>query len=287
MTYGTILAPISDAEVGRSTLDVATTVGRAFGAHVDVLHVRADPRQIIPYVGEGLSGALVDEVVAAAAADGGRREGEAKRLFDAIVEAKMTPVAHTPMRGFSLAWRLDEGREDERAAIWARTADLAVTPRPRASAEAARTARCVALAVEGGLPVLLAPPEAPKTIGKRVLIGWNGGAECARAIGSAMPFLETADAIKIISMPGWLDGLASLERVRERLAWRGIVAETEEHPGDAPVEIGRNLLAAADGFDADLIVMGAYTQSRIRQMILGGVTRHAVSNSERPILLER
>ncbi|MEQ9122716.1 MAG: universal stress protein [Alphaproteobacteria bacterium] len=287
MGFGVILAPISDAEIGRSSLELATAVGRTFKAHVDVLHVRTDPRQIIPYVGEGLSGALVDEVVAAAGSDSSQREAAARALFSEVVEARMAPVAHAPQDGFSLAWRTDEGREDERAAHWARGSDLAVAPRPRASAEAATTALFEALAFEGGLPVLLAPPETPRTVGTRIVIGWNGGAECARAIGSAMPFLAAAEAIKIVSMPGWLDGLAGIERVRERLAWRGISAEVEQRPGDGPTEIGRELLATAKDFGADLIVMGAYTQSRIRQMILGGVTRHAVSNAECPLLLER
>lgn len=287
MSFGVILAPVSDAEVGRSTLETAAAVGRTFGAHVDVLHVRTDPRQIIPYVGEGLSGALVDEVVAAAATDSGRRETDVQAMFADITETRMTPVAHVPQQGFSMAWRLDEGREDERAAVWARTADLAIAPRPTATAEAATTALFEALVFEGGLPVLLAPPKTPASVGKRVLIGWNGGAECARAIGSAMPFLETADAVKIISTPGWLDGMASIDRVAERLAWRGIAAETEERPGESAADIGRSLLAAATDFNADLIVMGAYTQSRIRQMILGGATRHAVSHAECAVLLER
>ena len=265
----------------------AMLVGRAFGAHVDVLHVRADPRQIIPYVGEGLSGALVDEVISAAANDGGRRELEARALFDEYCESKVVPIASAPQPGFSMAWRVDDGREDERAAMWARTADLAVASRPLAAAEAQTTALFEGLVYEGGLPVLLSPPTPPKSIGKRILIGWNGGAECARAIASAMPFLEAAEAIRVVSMPGWLDGLSRIERVRDRLAWRGIAAEAKACPGEAPVEIGRNLLAAASDFDADLIVMGAYTQSRIRQMVLGGVTRHAVSNAECALFLER
>ena len=213
MGFGVIVAPISDAEIGRSTLEVAAMVGRMFSAHVDVLHVASDPRQIIPYVGEGLSGALVDEVVAAAASDGSRRQASARQLFDEVVERRLAPVAHAPQPGFSLAWRTDSGREDERAALWARAVDLAVAPRPRASAEAATTALFEALAFEGGLPVILAPPEPPQSIGTRILIGWNGGAECARAIGSAMPFLEKAEAVKVMSCPGWLDGASSMGRV--------------------------------------------------------------------------
>ena len=287
MGYGPILTPVSDAASGRSALETAVLVGRAFSAHIDVLHVRSDPRQIIPYVGEGLSGALVDEVVAAAATDSDKREHEAHELFNEISEARIVPTASVPQQGFSMAWREDEGREDERAAIWARTADLAVAPRPTTESEAATTALFEGLVFEGGLPVLLSPPTVPTSVGKRILIGWNGGAECARAIASAMPFLAAAESVRVVSMPGWLDGLASLSRVKDRLAWRGIAAETKECAGDNPVEIGRNLLGEAAAYDADLIVMGAYTQSRIRQMILGGVTRHAVSNAECPLLLAR
>jgi len=287
MGIGTILAPVSDVEAGRSTLETAVMVGRALGAHVDVLHVVADPRQIIPYVGEGLSGALVDEVITAASTDSGRRQQETRALFDRLVEEKVVPVAHTPQPGFSMAWREDAGREDERAALWARTADLAVAPRPQAAAEAATTALFEALVFDGGLPVLLAPPETLKSIGKRILIGWNGGAECAHTIASSAPFLQAAEAVRVVSMPGWLDGLASLERVKDRLAWSGVEAEAVECPGDSPNEIGRSLFDAAADFDADLVVMGAYTQSRIRRLILGGVTRYAVSNAKIPLLLER
>ncbi|MEL0091181.1 MAG: universal stress protein [Rhodospirillales bacterium] len=287
MTYANILAPLSDAKIAGGALETALVIGRKFSAHVDVLHVKTDPRQIIPYVGEGLSGSLVDEVVAAAATDSGKRENAANALFKSLIEKNGVPLVETPKAGFSVAWREDNGRDDERAAVWARTADLAVAPRPQMSAEASTTAMFEALVFEGGLPVILAPTQAPNSIGERILIGWNGGAECARAIASAMPFLETASAVRIVSMPGWLDGLASLQRVQERLAWRNIASEAIEVPGDAPVEIGRNLLDAAGEFNADLIVMGAYTQSRIRQMILGGVTRHVVSNAECCLFLER
>lgn len=290
MSFGTILAPIGDVENGSPALELAFSVGRAFGAHVDVLHVSADPRQVIPYVGEGLSGALIDEVVAAAAIDSGERQQGVRGLFDRLVEARMAPIASTtPQPGFSVAWREDAGREDARAAAWARAADLAVAPRPRAESEAATTALFEALVFEGGLPVLLAPPgwKGEAEIGKRILIGWNGGAEAAGAIGAAMPFLEKAEAVKAVSMTGWLDGPASLDRVTERLAWRGIASTSEVIDASGPKGIGNALMKAADDMDADLIVMGAYTQSRLRQMILGGVTRYAVSNATRPLLLAR
>jgi len=198
MGYGTILTPISDAATGRSALEAAVIIGRAFGAHIDVLHVQSDPRQIIPYVGEGLSGALVDEVVAAATTDSNKREDEARALFNEISEIRIVPIISLPQQGFSMAWSDDEGREDERASIWARTADLAVVPRPTAEAEAATTALFEGLVFEGGLPVLLAPPTPSTSIGKRILIGWNGGAECARAIMAAMPFLAAADSVRIV-----------------------------------------------------------------------------------------
>ena len=287
MTYASILAPLSDAKVGSSAMDAALLIAKKFSAHLDVLHVTTDPRQIIPYVGEGLSGSLVDEVVSAAATDSGKRQLAAQELFDSKTKSSGVSIVEIPSSGLSVAWREDNGRDDERAAVWARTADLAVAPRPQANAEASTTAMFEALVFEGGLPVVLAPPQTPTSVGERILIGWNGGAECARAIASAMPFLETASAVEIVSMPGWLDGVASLKKVQERLAWRNISSECKELPGDSPIEIGQNLLNAADNFGADLIVMGAYTQSRIRQMILGGVTRHAVSNAQCCLFLER
>ena len=60
MDYKRITAVVGGAESNRSTIGLAFAVGKQFGAHVDALHVRADPRQAIPYMGEGMSGAMVE-----------------------------------------------------------------------------------------------------------------------------------------------------------------------------------------------------------------------------------
>ena len=285
MTIKTILASLSGAETGRSPLTAAFHVAGLFEAHVEVLHVRPDPRTMIPYVGEGMSGALIEEVMTAADREAIDRASGARRLFDELVTAGGVPLSSSPVgTGMSATWREDAGREDEAVAKYGRTVDLVVVSRPLREAEVATSTVFEAALFDSGQPLLVAPPEAVGGFGQSIMVAWNGSPEAARAVTAALPFLHRAERVKILTVQNWSEGPGNIGGVATRLAWHGIAADVEtvtEHPGT----IGETVLTRAAAFGADMIVMGAYTQSRLRQMILGGVTRHVLSSATIPLVM--
>jgi nucleotide-binding universal stress UspA family protein len=135
-------------------------------------------------------------------------------------------------------------------------------------------------------PVLIAPRSVAPTLGKRICIGWNGTAESASAVLSAMPWLKRAQLIRI----HWSDDYQR----------RGPLApDLESYPAAHDLKtdraifqsinnvVGAGLLAAAMEFDCDLLVRGAYSHSRLRQFILGGVTRHVLEHATIPLMMHR
>jgi nucleotide-binding universal stress UspA family protein len=135
---------------------------------------------------------------------------------------------------------------------------------------------------DSGRPVLVVPPGFGGMVGKRILFAWNGSTESARAISLAMPVLSGADSIEVLSVEGAMVPGPSAAEIAESLRSHGLTV-TSQHvkPGKSA---GQTIVDRAVALGSDLIVKGAYTQSRLRQMIFGGVTRQLILNSPLPVL---
>jgi nucleotide-binding universal stress UspA family protein len=116
------------------------------------------------------------------------------------------------------------------------------------------------------------------------LVAWNSSTEQARTMADAMPFLRLAERVTIVTVEGSSVAGPSAVQMTRSLAMNGIAAEPITlKPGKRPA--GEVLLGTADELGCDLIVKGAYTQSRLRQMIFGGTTRHILANARLPVLM--
>ena len=136
---------------------------------------------------------------------------------------------------------------------------------------------------DSGRPVLVVPPGFTGMVGKRILFAWNGSTESARAISLAMPVLSGAEAIEVLSVEGaMVPGPTALE-IAESLKSHGLNV-TGQHVKPGAKSAGQTIVDRAQALGADLIVKGAYTQSRLRQMIFGGVTRDLILTSPIPVL---
>jgi nucleotide-binding universal stress UspA family protein len=284
MTIKTILVPLISVEISRSPLDAAIHVARTFDAHIEVLHVRPDPRTMIPYVGEGMSGALIEEIMGAAEKESGDRAVTVHELFNSAIADHHVLLANEPQPGVTASWIEDSGREDELVATLGRLVDLVVVSRPLKEAEVPTSTIFEAALFESGQALLVAPPDPVGEFGRRVMIAWNGSPEAARAVTSAMPFISRAEHVSIITASGWSEGAGSVEGLVRRLQWSGIQPDLKVATTFSGT-IGEVVLEEAATNNADLIVMGAYTQSRLRQMMLGGVTRHVLSNTTIPLVM--
>jgi nucleotide-binding universal stress UspA family protein len=145
----------------------------------------------------------------------------------------------------------------------------------------------VVLAV--GRPVLIVPARADiARVGSRIVLAWKGSRESARALGDALPLLQLADeviVVVVVTGDEQSTKYSGAERVVGHLADRGINARLETRTAGTRNEVGKALLAAVADAKADLLVSGAYGQSRWRQFIVGSVTRELLRNADVPLLL--
>jgi nucleotide-binding universal stress UspA family protein len=283
MSIRKILVPVDGTPAARPVLETAFAVGRHLAAHVEALHVRPDPRDAIPLVGEGMSGAMIEELITITEEEGASRAAKARAMFDEVREAAAFPTEGKPSStGLSAAWREETGREDEATVHSGRLADLVVVGRPTAQAEAPSRMTFNAALFETGRPVLVAPLQTVQSIGRTIAIAWSGSAEASRAVAAALPFIERADASVILSIASDDTAGTAGTELADYLAWHGLAAGCHTVSGEG-VAVGEALLKACAG--VDLLVMGAYTHSRLRQLILGGTTRHVLEQAAIPLLM--
>ena len=121
-------------------------------------------------------------------------------------------------------------------------------------------------------------------IGGRIAIAWNGSSGGAQAVAAALPFLASADAVSVLTVKTPRTRSSEGERLVDYLAWHGITASASvlKASGDA---VGADLLRSAAAFHADLFVMGGYVQSRLQELLLGGVTGYVFNHAALPILI--
>ena len=290
MTIKTILASVSTPEVSRSTLEVAFRIASRFDAHIDVLHVRADPRGLVPYTGEGMDGSMIEEIMEVTEREGSERAARTRQLFDAFCGEHGLAIADSPTPpatpASSIAWRAEIGREDEVIAMRGRLYDLVVVGRPLRDAPLPSPITLEAALLDTGRPVVVAPPDAPPVTGAAIAIAWEGSPEAARAIADSMPLLERAERVIVLACRTAQVAQIEPEELVARLAWRGIRAEVRNFEAGAG-ELGPAFLENARAVAADMLIKGAYSQSRLRQLILGGRTRHILAHTTMPVLLAR
>lgn len=167
---------------------------------------------------------------------------------------------------------------------YGRVFDAIVLARPREEWQSPSMITLESALFESGRPVLIAPPVPVRSLATNILIAWNRSTEQARTTAFAMPLLRLAERITILTVEGsTVAGPSGVEMARSLNA-NGIAAEPiTVTPGK--IAAGETILAKAAELGCDLIVKGAYTQSRLRQMIFGGATRHILAKAKVPVLM--
>jgi nucleotide-binding universal stress UspA family protein len=125
---------------------------------------------------------------------------------------------------------------------------------------------------------------APQNLGKKILVAWNASREASRAVADAMPMLEAADSVEVFAVEPNGMGDAPGADIAAHLARHGINATANKTTG-LDIDVGDVLLNQAADSGADLIVMGGYGHSRMRELVLGGATRHILEHMTVPVLL--
>jgi len=138
---------------------------------------------------------------------------------------------------------------------------------------------------ESGRPVLLAPLNAPRSIATNIMIHWNGSTEQARANAFAMPLLRRAERVSVLTVVGG-QGVPgpSADRIVQQLRYNDIAADVTRVELDNR-DTGEAVLDAARAQGCDLLIKGAFTRTRLRQMIFGGATSHIMDHADLPVLM--
>jgi nucleotide-binding universal stress UspA family protein len=281
MAIRVVLGLVDGGPSAEAAAAAALRIADSFDAHLQLLHVRPDPESLVPMIGEGMSGVMLDQMVEGFRTESLERAAAARRLYDALSARR----AGVPADGkATLAFREEEGREDEVAARLARLHDLTVLARAERQAGAPGTVTLESVLLHSGRPILVAPSEPVGSLDRKVVVAWNGKMQAARALGASLPFLAKAEAVTILTaVESHTPGRPG--DVVRYLSWHGIRADAVEASAQSPGKVGQILLDHVAQAGADLLVMGAYGHSRLKEMILGGATREVLGHATLPVLM--
>jgi nucleotide-binding universal stress UspA family protein len=282
MSFEVLLSVLTGDEADQAILEAARSVALHFRSQIDVLHISEDPHSL-PYLDAGVSSSVVSSMLAAVDAQIATRKARAKDTFSRWMKVADLQIAPR--------WIERKGTEQE-ISYQGRFADLIIVGQPAESAENLTTALLSGV-LEAALfgtprPVLLVPPGLKMALpvaNGPIAIAWNGSLEADRAIGAAMPMLQGASRVAVIvGQEARRRTDISLHALTDYLARHGVeatVATSKVEPNDA----GQYILEETKNAGASLLVMGAYTHSRLREFVLGGVTKHVCANADLPVLM--
>jgi len=289
MELRTILAAVSGGDASFGTLDLACHLAREFNSHVEALHIELDPREIAMATADPFGAPSVGMFIDEAVRDAAEIRTKARRIFDDAVMRHELPIRDRPpppdadpmwVHRASACWRKEIGYSPTAIASRARLFDLLVLGRSGRVVDRPYTDAIEEALLAGGRPVLIAPAKPPRVFGATIAIAWNDTPEPAKALAAAMPFLERAQKVHVLSV-----GQAPAADLSEQLAWYGIRATANAIDTVRGVGPGEAVLAAARDHDADLLVMGGYGRTPWRELLFGGATREIVGTSLLPVLL--
>ncbi len=279
-----ILVPLGGNDDYDAALAAAYTLARRFRAHIDALFVRPDLIDAIADL-EGGSPEVLTAVTRATTAKWDEYAKRAKQAFDAARAAADAALADQPTGTDTLTsrWREVIGADDVVIPEHGRLADLLVFAGIGAGGGESQQRAFEAALMRSARPILLVPEVGADPIGETIALAWNGSAEAARAVAGALPLLQNAEQVHILTAAGTHTEVGLGQALADYLGWHGIVCE--RHPLYPEASIGAALLARSKELGADLLVMGGYGHSRMRELIFGGVTLHVLGHYDLPVLI--
>ncbi len=284
MPVKTILLPLSGAAAPEPVFETALSLAKRFDAHLDALYVRGNPRNLLPYATLGLSKHMRESVVEAAEQNAEAQAEANRSMFTSVCERMSVPLltSRTGSDSVSASWEERTGKEADVLSRRGRLSDLIVLPGPIPVSPPPEVAEAALKST--GRPVMLIPPCADAVIASHIGIGWNGSAESARAVAAAMDYLHAADSVTIFSGAAQSERRPGAEALVRYLGWHGVDATVKVFEAHDP-SVGEALLSQAREAGVNLLVVGGYSRSRLRELILGGVTGHLLAEADIPVFM--
>jgi nucleotide-binding universal stress UspA family protein len=272
-----VLVAVEEHTLLPQVLETAFALGQAFESYIEGVPVTLDLPTAVP-VDMAIGAPLVLDSES-------RREmvAASRHHFETFMKGRGLARAAGGLSGPSFGWHEGDLTNDTFFGAYARTFDIAVVGRPSSKANHPRLATAESALFESGRPILVVPPATVATFGTSVVIAWNRSTETARAVQLALPVLMRAGQVTVLSLEDWgVEGPAAEDLARS-LRRHGIAAQCRtappgRNPGDA-------ILKETAALGGDLLIKGAYTQSRLRQLIFGGATSHILAHASLPVVM--
>lgn len=284
MTIRRILIPTTSENDCQNRLNVGLQLSRRLDAHIQLLFIRNDPERTYRDLPDVIrsTGVTAKEIETE-----GKQKAERSRTAFARVcdEAGIrSDGKFEDLHAMFGDWVERIGELEPVVALAGRVSDLIVVNCP-ASTEMSSERIFDAAVFSTGRPALVVFPKIPDNVLRHVAIAWNGSLEAARLIGHSLDLLRAADRVSIITVATERSAETASADLRNYLMWHGVRAHELAAPSTSD-NVPEAILSSVARVEATMLVMGAYTHSRIRQFLFGGATRHILNHSEVPVLME-
>jgi nucleotide-binding universal stress UspA family protein len=275
----TILVPIQNIAAMASVLEAAVHLAQRTGAYVEGFPLRF-----------GISQYAAAELAAGISLDSFHAKSEEElaemhRLFEAFMLkhdiAKATAGSSRPCFG----WLETAPEGEDFVGSYERAFDVIAMTRSDVESAGPHRRAIESALFESGRPVLLVPLDPPRSIATNIMIHWNGSTEQARVNAFAMPLLRLAERVTVLTVIGGQEVPGpSADQIVRQLLYNDIAVELMSVVLEDR-ETGEAVLDAARAESCDLLIKGAFTRNRLRQMILGGATSYIMEHADLPVLM--
>ena len=294
MVMTTVLVQVDSTPEGRHAVKAAFQAARSENGHVMGVHVVPKSEKVTAETmlmsrsslggpGQNLYGALHR-----AEQEGGPEVQAARECFEEIAREMNAEIwDQPPGPGHRTAcFKVVEEDGPDTVARLGRVFDLVVVRQPKNDPDHRLRKTLRSVLFQAGRPILVAPTEEIPSLGSRLIIAWSKSALSARAAAISRNFFGTAEEVGILTVrtKSGSESGPNASDLADYIGWHGIKATViEVELGNR--KLGDRLLEEAEEFGADLLVMGAYSNSPIRETLTGGITNHVLSNARLPLLM--
>lgn len=282
-----LMTPVSDRPESRSALNITLGLAKKLSANVVGCHLRPSRDKRLEYAEKSLllpGGSTLASLRELEKKTTQTVSDRARETFEQLVDAAGFTRYRRPRKNLANAatWLEKVGTPDRIMSIVGPLNDLIVVSRTASKGTVARLFMLAAL-LHSGRPVLVNPPGRTAVPGKTIAIAWNQSPESARVVYSCMPLLQQAQHVTIISAGREnRPGPKSLH-LAAYLKYYGIDASRTVTRGK---DVAAELMSACKDDEVDLVLMGAYSRPRLRELVFGGLTEYMLRKSTLPVVMQ-
>ena len=274
----TILLPFNNTQPTVAALDAACLLvgndGYIEGAFC---------RQVLPIIaGEGIT--LPGDYLAEFEEEGRQQAEAARETFRSLLAERSIQEGNITGSGLRAGWTEMVGSGPEGIGEYARLFDLSVISRVVGDPAVDWKTTAEAVLFDSGRPLLIVSNEIPAQVGSRIVVAWNASTETSRTLTAGAALLQTSQEVLVLTVKGATVAGPEGDRLVQHMKTSGINVESRVVERGSR-GVGEAILEEAQQFQADLIIKGAYTQSRLRQLIFGGATSDLINQASQPMLM--